>query len=159
MGATPVEPAHTAWSMPLLSHGQKDATWFGSYTLAAILLAALTYIFTRDIVSTVVVLFAVGMLIYSGSRRPVEQHYTLGDDFVAAGRRRYEFRDFKAFTVDQQAAATTIAFVPLKRFMPLVAISVPNEGAQSVIEHIADYLPMEPHKNDAIDGILKRIRL
>ena len=33
-------------------HGHKDATWYGVFVLAAIVLSALVYLFTRDIVST-----------------------------------------------------------------------------------------------------------
>lgn len=155
---TPDEP-RIRWTSPALSHKDKDSAWFGAYVLGAIIIGALVFLFTRDIISTIVVFVAAGLLLYSGARRPADLNYSLGEGFLLAGRKLYRLQDFKAFSTDEQPTGVSITFWPLKRFMPVVTVFVSHEQMQMVVDRIEDYLPSEPHKNDAIDRILRRIQL
>ncbi|QQS69102.1 hypothetical protein IPP75_04230 [Candidatus Saccharibacteria bacterium] len=139
-----------------LNH-QKTSKWYGAYSLGAILLAAVLFFITKDIISTVVVIGAVAGLLFISSREPKQQTYTLREDFVQVGNKPYGLHDFKAFSVDEESPVLGITLLPLKRFMPPVVLYVDEANEEAVVDYIANFLPIEPHKVDAMDSLLRRL--
>ncbi len=147
-----------AWTATAGEHNPKDSTWYGAYTLGAIILSGLIYLFTRDIVSTVVVVLAVGGLVFFASREPGAQQYALDDGYLYVGPKAYSLQTFKAFSVDTHASVPSLTLWPLKRFMPPITMYCAADEEPTVTEYLAQHLPQEPHKTDAIDSLLRRIR-
>ncbi len=146
-----------SWTATEFVHNEKNSTWYGAYTLGTILLSGLIFLMTRDFVSTGVVLLAVaGLIIYAG-RKPTAQSYILDGDVLQAGNRPYYLGDFKAFSIIEEAAIVSIVLLPLKRLVPPLTVYLPRELEEQIIEHLSDFLPMEPHKPDAVDTLLRRI--
>lgn len=146
------------WASAEYLQHEKDATWFGAYALGAILLGGLVFVITRDVVSTTVVVGAIGGLLFLGSRKPRQQAYRLQEEFVQIGQRAYSLHDFKAFSVDEQSPVLGVTLMPLKRLMPPVVLYVDEAHEEAVVDYIADFLPLEPHKVDAMDSLLRRLR-
>jgi len=42
--------------------------------------------------------------------------------------------------------------------MPPVVLYVDEAHEEAVVDYIADFLPVEPHKVDAMDSLLRRLR-
>jgi len=147
-----------AWVAPEMVHPPKGATWYGAYTLGAILLGGFAFLITRDVVSTVVVVVAVFALIFVASRTPKNQQYALYDGHLQVNQRVYALQDFRAFSSDEQQPVTGITLWPLKRFMPPVVLYAPAEHTVELTEYLARLLPMQTHKPDVIDSLLNRIR-
>ena len=146
------------WTSAEFLHHQKTSTWYGAYALGAILLAAILFFITRDIISTVVVIGAMGGLLFISAREPKQQTYILQEDFVQVGNKAYSLHDFKAFSVDEEAPVLGITLLPLKRFMPPVVLYVDEVHEEAVVDYMASFLPLEPHKVDAMDSLLRRLR-
>lgn len=139
-------------------HGHKDATWYGVFVLAAIVLSALVYLFTRDIVSTGVVIVAIVGLIFFASRQLADEECALDAEYLHVGQKAYNLQEFKAFSIDESPATPSVTLLPLKRLMPAITVHFPPEYGQAIVDHVGAYLPHEPHKTDAIDSFLRRIR-
>jgi hypothetical protein len=146
------------WVAPEFVQDHKDSTWYGAYTLGTILLAAIIFIFTRDFVSTGVVILAIAGLMVFASRKPGEQQYAFGEGAVQVGNKMYHLEDFKAFSIDEQSLVPSVTLLPLKRFLPPITLYMPSEVEPLVTDRLAVYLPVEQHKLDAVDGLLKRLR-
>ncbi|QQS20214.1 hypothetical protein IPL85_02060 [Candidatus Saccharibacteria bacterium] len=153
-----LQTADIAWSAAEYIDNEKNATWYGAVTLGSILLGALIYLFTKDVISTAVVVLAIGGLLFVSAHRPIEASYALRDGLIQIGQKTYHLDDFKAFSVDEAAPVLGISLMPLKRFMPPVALYVDEVHEQTVVDYISDFLPMEPHKVDAMDSLLRRLR-
>lgn len=138
--------------------GHKDATWYGVFVLAAIVLSALVYLFTRDIVSTGVVIVAIVGLIFFASRQLADEECALDAEYLHVGQKAYNLQEFKAFSIDESPATPSVTLLPLKRLMPAITVHFPPEYGQAIVDHVGAYLPHEPHKTDAIDSFLRRIR-
>lgn len=146
------------WTAPEFIYEEKTVLWYGMYILGTIILGGVVFLATRDIISTALVTLAsLGLMIF-GMRRPREQQYSLGDNAVQIGQKVYRLQDFKAFSVDDQNTIPNVTLLPLKRFMPPVTMYPPQTVMPNVEAVLADNLPSEPHKLDAIDSLLKRIR-
>jgi hypothetical protein len=52
----------------------------------------------------------------------------------------------------------SIVFMPLKRFSPPLTIYLTSGMADQVVDLLASILPIEQHKQDAFESLLKRIR-
>lgn len=146
------------WTSAEFFHQQKTSTWYGAYALGAILVGAILFFITRDIISTVVVIGAMGGLLFISAREPKQQTYILQEDFVQVGNKAYSLHDFKAFSVDEESPVMGVTLLPLKRFMPPVVLYVDEAHEEAVVDYIADFLPIEPHKVDAMDSLLRRLR-
>ena len=146
------------WTSAEFFHHQKTTTWYAAYALGAIILAGVLYLITRDIISTAVVIGAAGGLLFISAREPKQQTYILQEDFVQVGSKAYSLHDFKAFSVDEDAPVLGLTLMPLKRFMPPIVLYVDEAHEEAVVDYIADFLPVEPHKVDAMDSLLRRLR-
>ena len=122
------------------------------------MLTVLIYLATKDIISTAVVAAAVFGLVFVSSKKPRQETYALQDDYVQIGAKAYSLHDFKAFSIDEESPVLSVTLLPLKRLMPAITIYVDESHEQAVVEYFGDFLPMEPHKVDAIDSMLRRLR-
>ena len=145
------------WTSAEFQHHQKTSTWYGAYALGAILLGAALFFITKDIISTVVVVGAMGGLLFISAKEPKQQTYNLREDFVQVGNKAYGLHDFKAFSVDEESPVLGITLLPLKRYMPPIVLYVDEAHEEAVVHYIADFLPVEPHKVDAMDSLLRRL--
>ncbi|QQS18976.1 hypothetical protein IPL68_02880 [Candidatus Saccharibacteria bacterium] len=144
------------WTAAEYLHHEKNSTWYGAYALGAILLGGAIFFITRDAISTAVVIGAVGGLLFISSREPKQQGYTLQEEFIQVGKKLYSLRDFKAFSVDEESPVLGVTLAPLKRFMPPVVLYIDEAHEEAVVDYIANFLPIEPHKVDAMDSLLLR---
>ncbi len=136
----------------------KSPSWYGLLALGGTAAAALIYILTKDKISTGIVILAAAALGFFAARQPREQQYGIHPEGLLVGQKMYNFQDFKTFSVAEEAGIASIVFMPLKRFMPPLTIYVVPELEDRVVNFLAAYLPLEQHKTDAVDSLLRRIR-
>ncbi len=152
------QPEAFNWSAAEYVHHEKHGMWYGLYALGTVLLAAVVYFTTKDILSTVIVFVAILGLILFASRKPSAQEYTLDGDVLRVGNKDYYLHDFKAFSVIEESQVAELILRPLKRFLPMVSVYVSPDQVDALADYLADFLSFEPHKPDAVDNLLRRIR-
>jgi hypothetical protein len=147
-----------SWTASEFVAHEKSAGWYFGLALAGAAIAGLVFLITRDYISAVVVLvgtFALGVL---GSKKPKQQQYVLGPRGLTAGQKQYDYSAFKSFAVVPEGAFSSIVFMPLKGFAPLTTIYYPPEDERKITDLLAQHLPFEEHKLDAVDHLMQRIR-
>lgn len=146
------------WTASEFIEHSKGIGWYGLLTLVGLVVAGLNYFFTKDIVSTVLLGFAVLIFgIYAG-HKPREQQYHLSPQGLQIGGKLYAFQTFKAFSVAEESSIASIMFTPLGRFAPPVTIYVAQDMEEKVLTYISNFLPLEQRRADAVDGLLRKIR-
>lgn len=151
-------PDDIHWTASEFIAHEKSAGWYGLLALAGVAAAALDYLITRDLFSTVVILFAAAMFGVFAARKPKTQEYSLSRQGIQIGVKSYDFQDFKTFSVAEEGAIASIVFMPLKRFMPPLTLYVAPDMEDRVVDYLSAFLPFEQHKADAVDNLLRRIR-
>ena len=86
------------WSAAEYVRHEKHGMWYGLYVLGTVLLTALVYLTTKDILSSVIVFVAILGLILFASRKPSVQEYAIDGDMLKVGSKTYYLHDFKAFS-------------------------------------------------------------
>lgn len=154
----PTPSGSISWTASEFVAHQKSGGWYGLLALAAILTAAGIWLITRDAVSSVVILFAAFVFGFYAKRQPRELDYQLDADGLTIAQKLYPYGGFRSFAVMDEGAFSSVVFMPLKRFAPLVTIYYAPEDEEQIVALLSDRLPMEDRKKDAIDRLMWRIR-
>ena len=155
---TQSQPEKFNWSAAEYVSHERHGMWYGLYILGTALLAAVVYFTTKDILSTAIVFVAILGLVLFASRKPSVQEYTIDGDVLRVGNKDYYLHDFKAFSVIEESQVAELILRPLKRFLPMVSVYVSPDQVDALADYLADFLSFEPHKPDAVDNLLRRIR-
>lgn len=145
------------WSTSEFIDHEKSLGWFLALALGAVLVTAIVYLLTKDKISTVTVLLVAIIFGAFAARKPHEQHYRLNHNGILVGTMTYGFHSFKAFSTTEEGQNTTVVLQPMKRFMPALTVYVPHDQEDAVVGLLSNYLPVEQHKADALETLLRRI--
>ncbi len=155
--ASQPEPVHDdllQWTATDGMH-QQSAGWLAILGIGVVILAALVYLVTRDKVSTGSIVLAVLLFGVYSLRKTQTLQYQMDNDGIAIGQKLYPYAQFRSFSVVEPG---DIVLMPLKRFMPLLTISYAPDMEERVIAMLADRLPMETYKRDAMDALIRKLR-
>jgi len=152
------EPVH--WSASEYIHEEKNGLWFAIFAIVALgFIAVDIFLLKSYTFSVLVVVMAIALIVYS--RRPPRLiEYTLsGDQGLYVGDKLYHFSEFKAFGLIKDREHHSIMLIPTKRFSPGVSVYFPEEAGEQIVDILGARLPMETLKLDAIDIIVRKLRL
>jgi hypothetical protein len=109
--------------------------------------------------SILVIVMAFAVIIYT-RRPPRTLTYALsGSQGLYVGERLYHFDEFKAFGLIKDGEHNSIMLIPTKRFAPGVSVYFPPEAGEKIVDILGQRLPMEELKLDAIDIVVRKLRL
>jgi hypothetical protein len=154
------EPVY--WSAKEYIHQEKNGLWFVVFGLVIVAFIALDIFVIQSFFysfSILIVVMAVAVIIYS-RRPPRTIDYTLsGDQGLYVGDRLYHFSEFKAFGLVRDQGEHSIMMIPVKRFSPGLTVYFPEEAGEKIVDIFGARLPMQDLKLDAIDVIVRKLRL
>lgn len=148
------------WSASEYIHGEKNGLWYILFVVVVLGLIALDIFFLKSYTfSALVIVMAVALVMYS--RRPprVMQYALSSNHGLYVGEKLYHFSDFKAFGVIKDGEHHSIMLIPTKRFAPGVSVYFPEEAGEQIVDVLGMRLPMKPLKLDAIDALIRTLRL
>ncbi len=151
-------PDDVTWSAAEFLEHQKGARWYGLLFLAGLVLAGLDFLVLHDIISTAVIIFVTIMFAAYAGHKPRTQQYHLSPQGLQIGEKLYVFQSFKNFSVAEEGAHISIVFMPLQRFMPLLTVYLTPDIEDRVVDYLSNFLPLEQHRPDVLDGLLRRIK-
>jgi hypothetical protein len=164
---TPVSPnapvsqgsaGQASWTASEFIAHQKNSGWYVMLGVATLLFATLVYVVTGDKVSTAVVIVVAALFGAFAARKPRTLNYGIDSRGINIGSKFYPYELFKSFSVMQDGAFSSIALLPLKRFMPGISIYYPPEQEQEIVSALSNYLPIEERRHDIIDSLMRRLR-
>jgi hypothetical protein len=147
-----------SWTASEYVAHDKSPGWYALVVLAALVLAAIIFLLTKDKISTGVVV-AVGIAFAGyGARKPRQLQYVLNDSGLSIGDKHYGWGHFRSFAVIDEGAFSNILFMPLKRFSPLITVYYDPKDEAKIMPLLSDRLPMEDRDHDVVDRLMHRIR-
>jgi len=158
--AAAVEPVY--WSANEYIHQEKNGLWYIIFAFVVIALIAADIFFIQSFFYTfsiLVVVMAASIIVYA-RRPPRIIDYTLsGDQGLYIGEKLYHFSEFKAFGLIRDQGEHSIMLIPVKRFSPGVTVYFPEEAGEQIVDIFGARLPMQDLKLDAIDVVVRKLRL
>ncbi len=147
-----------SWTASEFINHEKSFGWYAILSLVTVFIATLTYFITKDKISTFVIVIAGGVMAFYANRKPRVLNYQLDGMGVTVGQKYYEYDSFKAFSIIDEDAFSSIVFMPLKRFSPSLTIYYSPSDEGRIVSLLTDRLPHEDPSNDVVDGLMRKIR-
>lgn len=148
-----------SWEAEEFAHNAKSSQWYSLAIVAALAISVIVYFINRDIITAVIVFFAIIGLAFFSGRQPRVQQYSLSVQGVQVGSRWYDFADFQGFSIVADGpAARSILLIPLKRFMPLITINLPPDQEDAAADILGSVLPMQQRQGDPVDRFMRRLK-
>lgn len=147
-----------SWSASEYIEHEKNTSWYLMLGLVALLLAAVVFLITKDKISSGVVIFGALALAIYGARPPQQITFQLSDRGLTISNKYFPYEVFKSFAVVPEGGITSVVFVHHKRFAPLTTIYLAPDQEDAAINLLSTQLPMEEHRIDAIEHLMRRIR-
>lgn len=137
---------------------QKSLVWYVALLGAAVVVAGIIYLITKDVISSGVIIVGAIVLAVYGAREPRQLEYRLDRRGLSIGDRQHAYNEFRSFAVVPEGAFNSIVLMPLKRFSLLTTIYYSPEDEEKIVAILAARLPLEQRKKDVIDRLMWRIR-
>lgn len=148
------------WDATEIIDVQKNPLWYIAFAIVVIAFIAADLFFIKSYTfSALVIVMAVAAVIHS-ILPPKTIHYTLsGDQGLYVGEKLYHFSEFKSFGLIFDRGHHSIMLIPVKRFALDVSVYFPEEAGEKIVDIFGSRLPMQDVKLDAIDVIVRKLRL
>ncbi|MBC7707777.1 hypothetical protein H7Y63_00975 [Polaromonas sp.] len=157
--ATAPEPDQPiTWTASEYIAHHKTPKWYLMLGLSAVGLALVVWLVTKDTISALVVIVGAAVLGGYGARPPRELTYQLDTNHLTIGEKSYSLDTFRSFTIDDQQAFASVNLMPLKRFAPGLSIYFAPDDEDAIVNLLAMRLPIEDHRDDPIDRLMRKIR-
>jgi hypothetical protein len=161
-GQAPAANAHQAnevtWTASEFIAHEKTSAWYLGLAGVTVVLSALGFLITRDLFTIFIIVFCAGIFGYMAARQPRQLEYGLSPSGIHIGPKFYPYGDFTAFAVIEEGKFSSIDFMPMKRFAPILSIYYDPAQEASVLEVLSQHLPFANHKRTAVDELMHKIR-
>ena len=151
-------PSEVSWTASEYVAHQKSLGWYALLALAAVTLAAIVYLLTSDVITATIIVVVALIFGFAAGRKPRVLPYSVNERGLSIDKKYFPYSEFKSFSIIQEGAFSSIMFLPLKRFMPPITIYYEPADEDQIAFVLAQHLPMEDRKHDAIDRLVSRIR-
>lgn len=153
---SPEEPV--VWSAQEFLHQEKGGAWFAIFGVVAAALIGLS-IWTQAWTFTVLVIVIAVLIVVYSRRPPRELTYSLSDEGLLVDGKLHAFDGFKAFGIVRDGEHFSVMLIPTQRFQPGVSVYFPEEAGEAIVDMLGSRLPMKDLKLDAVDKLVRLLRL
>jgi hypothetical protein len=150
------EPLVNWSSVNSYSHS-KTTSWYFIVILITVGISSIIYLFTKDRITTGVILVCGILLSVYGGKKPKTVDYQLTRSGFTVNGKYYQFSNFRSFSVIHQEIGSSVILTPLKRFLPYSYIYFDKDLEDQISTALADVLPFEAHRKDLVEDFLRKI--
>jgi len=141
------------WSTAEFIEHEKNSSWYMMFGVATILIAALVFLVTKEILATLIIIFVAATAAFYASRPAQTRSYEINEDGVKIDKRQFKYDDFKSFSVVEEGPKDSIWLRPMKKFVPFTIIYFEPKDEEPIIMALSAFLPHEERELDSIDKL------
>ena len=146
------------WSAHEYIHQEKGTIWFALF--AVVILALIGFsVWTQAWTLTILIVVIAFVVVVYSRRPPRELTYSLTDDGLSIDGKLHRFENFKAFGVIRDGEEFSVMLIPTQRFQPGITVYFPEEAGEDIVDMLGARLPMKDLKLDAVDRVVRLLRL
>ncbi|OGL22548.1 hypothetical protein A2707_04480 [Candidatus Saccharibacteria bacterium RIFCSPHIGHO2_01_FULL_45_15] len=146
------------WQASEYIHQEKGTTWFIIFGVVlaigiglAVWQQAWTFIVLLIVIAITIVVFA--------KRPPRVLDYSLSNDGLNVDQTLHRFTDFKSFGIIRDGEEFSVMLIPRRRFQPGITVYFPEEAGEDIVDALGSRLPMKDLHLDAVDRLVRKLRL
>jgi hypothetical protein len=151
------EPIVT-WQAHEYLHQEKGRTW---YTIFAVVLglSVIVTLWLQQWTFTAVLIVIAVVIVVNAKRPPRELTYSLSEEGLTVDGKLHEFNDFKSFGIIRDGEHFSVMLIPTQRFQPGLTVYFPEDSGEAIVDMLGARLPMKDLKLDAVDRVVRLLRL
>lgn len=154
----PTEESIT-WEASEYIHQERNTAWFaGVGAAAAVLLFVAIFLMRSYTFALLVVVMAIAVVVLA-KRPPRTLKYTLSSKGLYVVDQLHPFAEYKAFGVIHDEGEYSVMLLPTKRFAPSLTVYFPASLGEKIVDFLGQRLPMQELNLDAVDKIVRKLRL
>lgn len=146
------------WSANEYIHREKGAIWYFFFIVVIVGMIAVSVLTQAWTFTALSVVIALVVIVYT-RRPPRELTYSLTDEGLTIDGKLHAFSGFKSFGIIRDGGEYSVMLIPTQRFQPGVSVYFPEEAGEDIVDMLGARLPMKDLKLDAVDRIVRLIRL
>ncbi|RYX79418.1 hypothetical protein EON76_01710 [bacterium] len=146
------------WRASEYIHQEKGTVWFIVFGIVlaigiglAIWQQAWTFVALLIVIAITIVVFA--------KRPPRVLDYSLSNEGLNVDQTLHKFTDFKSFGVIRDGEEFSVMLIPRRRFQPGITVYFPEEAGEDIVDALGSRLPMKDLHLDAVDRLVRKLRL
>lgn len=147
------------WQATEYIHQEKDAKWFVIFGIVLLAMLAVAILFMKSWTFAVLLVVIAVVIVVFAKRPPRILSYSLSDKGLHIGDTLHHFADFKGFGLIRDGEEFSVMLIPTKRFQPGVTVYFPEESGEAIVDMLGARLPMQDLKLDAVDKLVRKLRL
>lgn len=137
---------------------EKGAGWYMLVVASSLVIAAVVYLITREMVSPVVVgILGISFAAF-GARKPQVLDYSIDNSGIQVGAKHYPYGMFRTFSVLQEGGVRSILLMPLQRFSQPLSIYYEPTDEERILDALGAHLPHEDRKIGPVENLARKIR-
>lgn len=156
--ATPPQHEPVIWTASEYIAHDKTLSWYLILGISVVVFSIMVYIFTRETISSIVIIIMGVAFGAFAVRKPQELTYILDNTSLSVGGKPYPYSQFKSFSILQEGGIHSITLMPLQRFMPPLSIYFEPNDEDKIVDALSAYLPVEDRQQDFIDRFMKKVK-
>ena len=152
------DDAPVTWTAQEYIHQEKGAMWFTIFAVVTLVFLGVA-IFLQQWSFAVLIVVIAAVIVVSSKRPPRELTYSLTDDGLMVDDKLHKFSSFKSFGIVRDGEEFSVMLIPTQRFQPGVTVYFPEEAGEDIVDMLGSRLPMKDLKLDAVDRLVRLLRL
>lgn len=152
------EDAPVTWTAKEYINQEKGTMWFTIFAVVTVGFLGLAIFLQQWSFAVLIVVIAL-VIIISSKRPPRELTYSLTNDGLMVDDKLHTFSSFKSFGIIRDGEEFSVMLIPTQRFQPGVTVYFPEEAGEDIVDILGSRLPMKDLKLDAVDRLVRLLRL
>ncbi|MEP6710456.1 MAG: hypothetical protein ABJA64_01940 [Candidatus Saccharibacteria bacterium] len=146
------------WQAAEYLQQKKNPMWFVVFGLIVVILIAGAIFLQAWTFVVLIPVMAVALFLYA-HRPPQQIDYVLSEKGLYINHVLHPFAEFKGFGVIHDGHEYSVVLIPVRRFRPGVTIYFPEASGEAIVDLLGVRLPMQELHLDAVDRVVRALRI
>lgn len=148
-----------SWHAPEGIQVHRPSGWYVAMVVVVMALMALAIFIFKSWTFALLVPIMAAALVVLRTKPIVNINYSISPKGVYVADKLHDFSEFRAFGLAKEGEQNSAVLLPVKRFSPSLTIYFPEEQGEVIVDMLGSRLPMQEIAPDAIEKLIRIIRL
>lgn len=148
-----------AWTAPEGIKVHRELWWYVAFGVVLIGLMALAILVFKSPTFAILLPIMTVALFLLSEKTPQNINYAISPKGVYVGDKLYDFSEFRAFGITRENNQHSAILLPVKRFSPGLTLYFSEKEGEKIVDMLGARLPMQEIKPDALEKLIRMIKL
>ena len=148
-----------AWTAPEGIKVHRELWWYIAFGVVLIGLMALAILVFKSPTFAILLPIMTVALFLLSEKTPQNINYAISPKGVYVGDKLYDFSEFRAFGITRENNQHSAILLPVKRFSPGLTLYFSEKEGEKIVDMLGARLPMQEIKPDALEKLIRMIKL